>query len=75
MPAMQPHLLARFQNTPMTSDGKNAEAAIENAAPTRNRILPGFCDVTQAANSATTSSRILEIKTRFCVEALGLTIL
>ena len=75
MPAIAPHLLARFQNTPRTSAGKNAEAAIENAAPTRNRMLPGFSDVTHAAKMATTSSRILEIMTRFCVEAFGLIIL
>ena len=46
MPAIAPHLFARFQNTPSTSGGKNADAAIENAAPTRNRMSPGLSEVT-----------------------------
>ena len=46
MPAIAPHLLARFQNMPSTSAGKNAEAASENAAPTRNRMSPGLSEVT-----------------------------
>ena len=49
MPMIAPHLFARFQNTPSTSAGKNAEAASENAAPTRNRMSPGLSDVTYAA--------------------------
>ena len=46
MPAAAPQRLARFQNTPSTSAGKNADAAIENAADTSSRMSPGFCAVT-----------------------------
>ena len=46
MPRMAPSWLARFQKMPQTSAGKNAAAASENAAPTRNRMSPGFSEVT-----------------------------
>ena len=49
MPDEAPHLLARFQKIPSVSAGKNAAAANENAADTRNRISPGFCAATAAA--------------------------
>jgi hypothetical protein len=39
-------LLARFQKMPSTSAGKNAAAANENAAETRNRMSAGFCAAT-----------------------------
>ena len=75
MPAIAPHLLARFQKTPSTSAGKNAEAASENAAPTRNRMFPGLSDVTQAAISATTSRSAFDTMTRRPVDAVGSIIL
>ena len=46
MPSVAPHLFARFQKMPSTSAGKNAAAANENAADTRNRMSAGFCDAT-----------------------------
>ena len=70
-----PHLFARFQNTPSTSGAKKPAAASENAADTRNRMSAGAWIAVQAARPATISSRILEIRIRFCVEALGLIIL
>jgi len=75
IPQMAPHLLARFQKMPSTSAGKNAEAASENAAPTRNRMFPGLYEVTHAAITATTSKRILETVTRRAVGAVGSIIL
>ena len=75
MPDEAPHLLARFQKIPSVSAGKNAAAANENAADTRNRISPGFCAATAAAASATTSSRAFEIATRRPVDAFGSNIL
>jgi hypothetical protein len=49
----------------MTKAGKNADAAIENAAPTRNSMFPGLSEVTHAAKIATTKSSSFEIVTRF----------
>jgi hypothetical protein len=46
MPSDAPHLLARFQKMPSVSAGKNAAAAKENAADTRNRMSAGFCAAT-----------------------------
>ena len=75
MPSVAPHLLARFQKIPQVSAGKNAAAASENAADTRNRMSAGFCAATVAAINATTSSRIFEIVTRRAVDAFGSSIL
>ena len=68
-------MLARFQKMPSTSAGKNAAAANEKAAETRNRMSAGFCDATSAASKATTSSRAFEIATRRAVGAFGSIIL
>ena len=56
MPKVAPHLLARRQKTPMTSAGKNDDAAKENAADTMKRMSAGLRAATQAAPNATTSS-------------------
>jgi len=64
MPSVAPHLLARRQNTPITSAGKNDDAANENAADTMNRMSAGLRAATQAAPNATSSSRILDTITR-----------
>ena len=42
MPRQAPALLARFQKIPRTRAGKNAAAAKENAADTKNKISAGF---------------------------------
>ena len=75
MPSEAPHLLARFQKMPHTSAGKNAAAANENAAETRNRMSAGFCAATAAAASATTSNSALDSVTRRAVDAFGSIIL
>src|ERR1700733_8696403 len=53
IPATAPSRVVRFQNTPSTSTGNRLDAASENAAPTRNRMLPVFNDATYDANNAT----------------------
>ena len=75
MPSEAPHLLARFQKMPSTSAGKNAAAANENAAETRNRMSAGFCAATSAAAIATTTSKAFEIATRREAAAFGSIIL
>ena len=72
MPLIAPHLFARFQKIPSTNAGKNAEAAIEKARPTMNRMLSGRSDATQAAITATTSSWDLVITRRRWEDASGL---
>src|SRR6185437_8414433 len=64
MPNVAPHLLARFQNTPMTSAGKKDEAAKEKAADTMMRMSAGLRAATQAAANATSRSSTLETITR-----------
>ncbi|MCY1385112.1 hypothetical protein D9M69_734560 [compost metagenome] len=71
---MAPHLLARRQNTPITSAGKNDDAANENAADTMKRMSAGLRAATQAAPNATTSSRILDTITRRAADMRGDTI-
>jgi hypothetical protein len=75
MPTEAAMPVARFQKMPSTRAGKNAAAANENAADTRNRMSAGFCAATDAAARATTSSRILDSVTRRAVEAFGSIIL
>jgi hypothetical protein len=41
MPATAPAAVVRRQKIASTSTGKKLDAASENAAPTRNRMLPG----------------------------------
>src|SRR3546814_9335273 len=64
MPSVAPNLLARRQNMPMTSAGKNDEAAKEKAAETMKRMSAGLRAATQAAPKATASSNILDTITR-----------
>ena len=74
MPATAPGRLARFQKMPSTSAGNSAEAPIENASPTVNRMLSGRSEATQAATTATTSNCDLEITRRRWAEAVGRTV-
>jgi hypothetical protein len=49
MPTTAPCQLALRQNVAATSTGNREEAAMENAAPTRNKILPGRVAANHAA--------------------------
>jgi hypothetical protein len=46
MPSDAADAVARFQKMPSVRAGKNAAAANENAADTRNRMSAGFCAAT-----------------------------